>query len=100
MKQRVNADISVEECIAIVKDIFLENYLLFTRCWDFLSNQQPMAKSFGMWYARPKSKSLDAVIYSMSVEEMVTVQLIGTSKGAVKAEVFVREGGGCGSKSL
>ena len=65
MKQHVNADSSVEECIAIVKDIFLENYLLFTRCWDFLSNQQPMAKSFGMWYARPKSKSLDAVIYSM-----------------------------------
>ena len=35
-----------------------------------------MGESFGMWYAKLKAKSLDADMYRLSPEKMVTVQLI------------------------
>ena len=75
-KQCIQADSPIPECIAIVKDIFLENYPLFTRCWNFFSERQPTGEYFSMSYARLQSKALDADIYSMSSKEIITVQLI------------------------
>ena len=37
MKQRVTTNTGVIECIEVVKQIFPENYPMFTRRWNFFS---------------------------------------------------------------
>ena len=76
MKQHVTADTDVPECIEVVKEIYLENYPLFTRRWNFFSEKQPIGESFSRWYAKLQAKAQDADIYKMTAEEMVMVQLI------------------------
>ena len=76
MKQRITKDSTVEQCITVLKEMFLENLPLFIRCWNCFNTKQPVGESFSMWYAKLKTASLDVDIYAMSPEEMVTVQLI------------------------
>merc|ERR1712082_369412 len=76
LKQRIDDNTGVLQCIKELKEIFLESDPLFARRWRFLGEKQPVGESFSVWYAKLDAKARDADILKMSIEEMYTILLI------------------------